>query len=83
MKCLDACQSKRISRLIAGGGVVANTPLRERLKTVCADAHIEFTIPSMGLCTDNGAMVAGLGHHLAPVPLSLLSTIPDLRVEMN
>ncbi len=83
MKCVAACRSNRILRLTVGGGVVANRLLRERLKSVCADLKIETAIPSMSLCTDNGAMVAGLGRHVSPVAPMALATVPDLRVELN
>ncbi len=83
MKSVSACRSARIRRLAVGGGVIANTPLRERLQEVCADLKIELAIPPMSLCTDNGAMVGGLAFHLNPVALAELSVIPDLPVELN
>lgn len=82
-KTVKACQSKKIARLLVGGGVVANSLLRRRLGEVCGGLGIELAVPRLSLCTDNGAMVAGLGHHLKPVPLNFLTAVPDLRVEMN
>jgi N6-L-threonylcarbamoyladenine synthase len=49
-----------IKRLVAGGGVAANTYLRSQLKSL---EGIEVFFPSLRLCTDNGAMIAGIGHH--------------------
>ena len=49
-----------INKIVAGGGVAANSYLRESLK---AKSNIEVTFPSMILCTDNAAMIAGLGYH--------------------
>lgn len=49
-----------IPRVAVGGGVAANSYLRERL----AESALEVAIPSRELCTDNGAMVAGLGYHV-------------------
>lgn len=83
LKSAAACRAFRIPRLAVGGGVIANGALRERLKNVCGDLKIELAVPSKGLSTDNGAMVAGLGVHLEPVDLSRLKTIPDLKVELN
>ena len=83
LKSVAACRAHRISHLRVGGGVVANNLPRERLETVCADLGIKVAVPSLGLCTDNGAMVAGLGFHLNPVNLSELRVIPDLQVELN
>jgi N6-L-threonylcarbamoyladenine synthase len=82
-KTLQACWATRSRRLVVGGGVIANAPLRERLKEVCSDLKMELAIPPMDLCTDNGAMVAGLGHHRNPVSPWQLRAIPDLTVELN
>ena len=83
MKSVGAARAHRIQHLVLGGGVVANRVLRERMKTVCADFGIETAIPPLGLCTDNGAMVAGLGFHLDPADSRGLKVVPDLRVELN
>lgn len=46
--------------LVAGGGVAANSLLRKELGAL---ENVNVVFPSMKLCTDNGAMVAGLGYH--------------------
>ncbi len=46
-------------QVAAGGGVAANSLLRKELMTL--DAEVVF--PSLKLCTDNGAMIAGIGYH--------------------
>jgi N6-L-threonylcarbamoyladenine synthase len=51
--------------LVIGGGVAANSRLRALAEERCAAAGIELRVPRPGLCTDNGAMVAALGSHLA------------------
>lgn len=57
-----AVKDRNLSRVVAGGGVSANSYLRTRLKEL---KGVESYFPSMKLCTDNGAMIAGLGfHHL-------------------
>ena len=48
----------------AGGGVAANSRLREMAKDRAAKAGLELRIPPASLCTDNGAMVAALGAEL-------------------
>ena len=83
MKSVEACRVSRVSHLAVGGGVVANGLLRSRLQEVCADFGIEVALPPVALCTDNGAMVAGLGFHLQPVLSRELGATPDLSVEMN
>lgn len=75
-KALDACQETGIDSLLIGGGVAANSRLREMASELAAKAGVELRIPPAGLCTDNGAMVAALGAALvsdgvAPSPLGI------------
>lgn len=49
-----------IRRVVAGGGVAANSYLRECLT---AQRGWEVSYPSLELCTDNAAMIAGWGYH--------------------
>ena len=63
-KAINACLDKGVPRLLLGGGVVANSRLRELAKERCEANGIELRIPSFSLCTDNGAMIAGLGAQL-------------------
>ncbi len=55
-----AVEDTGISRVVAGGGVAANSYLRQRL---AMHSEMEVHFPPLELCTDNGAMVAGLGYH--------------------
>ncbi len=55
-----ALKDTGLTRVVAGGGVVANSLLRKELLSL---KNIETIIPSMSLCTDNAAMVAGIGYH--------------------
>lgn len=48
--------------ILAGGGVVANSRLRERLREKSKETDIPVYYPSLRLCTDNAAMVAGLAY---------------------
>ena len=47
--------------LAVAGGVAANTAIRARLETDCADRGVIFTAPPLALCTDNAAMIAYAG----------------------
>jgi N6-L-threonylcarbamoyladenine synthase len=47
--------------LVIAGGVAANSRLRTVAEERSAKAGVRLHIPSPGLCTDNGAMVASLG----------------------
>ncbi len=44
--------------LCLGGGVAANTRLRERFLDACTEEGIRGFLPSQAMCTDNAAMVA-------------------------
>jgi N6-L-threonylcarbamoyladenine synthase len=47
--------------LLVGGGVTANSLLRERLTTLATSRRIDLRLPAMEYCLDNAAMIAGLG----------------------
>lgn len=59
-KTLLACEDLKINRLVIAGGVAANSYLRK----VFLESKLNVSIPSLSLCTDNAAMIAGLGYHL-------------------
>ncbi|MBA2126341.1 tRNA (adenosine(37)-N6)-threonylcarbamoyltransferase complex transferase subunit TsaD [Hyphomicrobium methylovorum] len=46
---------------VVAGGVAANAALRTALTAVAAEHGFSFHAPPLGLCTDNGAMVAWAG----------------------
>lgn len=48
--------------VLTGGGVAANSRLRQRLKDKSKELSIPVYCPSVRLCTDNAAMVAGLAY---------------------
>ena len=60
-KTIEAARRTGVEHVLMGGGVVANTRLRERLVTDGASAGFEVLVPPLSLCTDNAAMVACLG----------------------
>ena len=60
-KTIQAGRDTGVSRVLLGGGVVANTRLRDRLGADGSAAGLEVLIPPLDLCTDNAAMVACLG----------------------
>jgi N6-L-threonylcarbamoyladenine synthase len=59
-KTLLAARDTGIKTIVAGGGVSANRYLRASLGQV-KDLRVVF--PPMKLCTDNGAMIAGIAYH--------------------
>ena len=56
-----ALKDTGLTRVSAGGGVAANSLLRSELKNLEKGGYT-VTFPSLKLCTDNGAMVAGLAY---------------------
>jgi N6-L-threonylcarbamoyladenine synthase len=63
-KAVLACREHGIKDVLLGGGVAANSRLRELTGQRCASAGIRLHVPPLDLCTDNGAMVAALGARL-------------------
>lgn len=62
-KTLRAAKRVQASTIVVSGGVSANKRLRQRLKEDCLKNHLNLSIPPMKLCTDNAAMIAGLGQY--------------------
>jgi N6-L-threonylcarbamoyladenine synthase len=61
-KSILACRMKKTRSLVIGGGVVANSRLRE--KFIAQAKGINCYFPPKALCLDNAAMVAGFGYRL-------------------
>jgi N6-L-threonylcarbamoyladenine synthase len=87
-KAIAACKDHDVPRLLLGGGVIANSRLREVANVKCAEAGIALRIPALSLCTDNGAMIAALGAQLvmagrspSSLDFSAESTLPVTRVQ--
>jgi len=60
-KTLEAATRAGVDTVLLGGGVVANTRLRERMEADASARGIRVLFPSPDLCTDNGAMIACVG----------------------
>ena len=59
-KTVAAAREHGVTAVLLGGGVAANTRVRELLAQRCDAAGLALRIPPVALCTDNGAMVAAL-----------------------
>ena len=60
-KTVRAAKEKGVGTILLGGGVVANSRLRERIEPAAKAEGIEVLFPSLALCTDNAAMIAAAG----------------------
>ncbi len=47
--------------LVAAGGVAANGAIRRGLARLCLESGLQLALPPVGLCSDNGAMIAWAG----------------------
>ncbi len=69
--------------IVLGGGVAANSLLREQILDVCSADGIQGFLPSRSMCTDNAAMIAAAGWYRlrsdGPTPLDV-GAIPNLRL---
>lgn len=69
-----------------GGGVAANSVLRERVQEACAANGLAAFVPSRAMCTDNAAMVAATAWHRfrldGPTPLDAAAD-PNLRLPLE
>jgi N6-L-threonylcarbamoyladenine synthase len=54
-----ALRDTGIKTVVAGGGVAANSLFRRELTSL---EGVRAVFPGMALCTDNGAMIAGIGY---------------------
>jgi N6-L-threonylcarbamoyladenine synthase len=60
-KTVTAARDTGVDTVLLGGGVVANTRLRERMTDAGAGEGLRVLYPSLDLCTDNAAMIATVG----------------------
>jgi N6-L-threonylcarbamoyladenine synthase len=60
-KARRAAQAVGAKGLCLGGGVAANSQLRERFLEACVTDGLHGSLPSRSMCTDNAAMVAAAG----------------------
>ena len=60
-KAVRAAREIGARSIVLGGGVAANTVLRERLAGESEALGVPLIVPRPGLCTDNGAMIGAAG----------------------
>ena len=60
-RMVKSAEREELEVLTVAGGVAANRELRQSLAEACAARGWRFAAPPFELCTDNAAMIAGLG----------------------
>ena len=62
-RAIAAVRERGYGRLVAAGGVAANSRIRADLESAAAAAGVRLFIPPLKLCGDNGAMVGAQGYY--------------------
>ncbi len=75
-KTMSAAAKGRLPNVVLGGGVAANSALRNALADACEERRLVFRAAPPCYCTDNAAMIAALGYHLF-----IAGDIADLEVD--
>ena len=60
-KTIRAARAAGARSIVLGGGVAANTALRQRLADAADELGVPLIVPRPSLCTDNGAMIGAAG----------------------
>ena len=61
---IKAMEKYKIKSFAVGGGVSANSRFREMMQREAMYKDFKLYFPPLGLCSDNAAMIAGLGYRL-------------------
>jgi N6-L-threonylcarbamoyladenine synthase len=61
-KMVAAVKRTPVKQVVLCGGVAANSRLRQLAQERCVEAGLTLFLPSVKLCTDNGAMIAVAGY---------------------
>ncbi len=81
-RLLRAVEDTRLTTVVAGGGVAANSRLRSML---AEHTELNCIFPPLKLCGDNGAMIAGVAYHFlkegqtSPLNTTACARVPQFK----
>ncbi len=81
-RLLRAVKDTGLTKVVAGGGVAANSRLRAML---AEHKELECIFPPLKLCGDNGAMIASVAYHFlkrgdrSPLNTTACARIPQFK----
>ena len=85
-RLLRAAEDTGLTTVVAGGGVAANSRLRELLSEANVNGKkLTCIFPPLKLCGDNGAMIAGVAYHFlargdtSPLNVTASPRIPQFK----
>jgi len=64
----QAIAREQVERLAIGGGVAANSELRQAMGDLCDELGVRLWVPPPELCTDNAAMIAAAARFTPALP---------------
>jgi N6-L-threonylcarbamoyladenine synthase len=85
-KTIACALDSGVRKIAVGGGVAANSGLRQHLQAAAAEYDLKVYFPPLALCTDNAAMIgcAAADHfnrgHTSPLTLGVKSRLPITEV---
>ena len=82
-KTLKAAEKYQVKSILIGGGVAANSRLREKFKSsiIHYPLSINFFVPDKKLCTDNAAAIAATAFfNYHPIPWSKIKPNPSMEI---
>jgi N6-L-threonylcarbamoyladenine synthase len=83
-RALNCALDHQLSTIVVGGGVAANSGLRQQL-TAAAEAHgLRVVFPALAYCTDNAAMIGcAAADHLSRGHVSTLGLAAQSRLSLT